>query len=633
MSEKLKREGRRILTGGIVFFMLILLDAAGVRFALWNNALLRFILFVIPYLIIGSDVVKKAVLGIKNRQPFDESFLMTVATIGAFVTGENAEACAVMLFYQVGEWFQGYAVGKSRKNISALMDIAPEKAFREAADGELACIDPDDVEIGDTLVVKPGERIPVDGTVLSGDSMMNTSALTGESRPRHVSIGSQVISGCVNGEGLLRIRADKIYEDSAVARILELVENATDKKSRVENFITRFARVYTPIVVGAALLLAIVPALLTGDPLKWIYRACTFLVISCPCALVISIPLSFFGGIGAASANGVLVKGSNYLELLGKIDTIVTDKTGTLSKGDFEVTAVYPEEGYQAEAVLYYAAIAEHGSSHPIAGAILRKSRAIGSEIKDAAVNIRNIAGQGILAETDGKMLLVGNAKLMESAEITVPVREESAATVCYVAYDGRYLGMIHIQDEIKPEAADALREMKRAGIRKTVMLTGDSRTVGEAVGKTLGLDQVFSELLPQDKVSIVEKLMREAGSYGKVAFVGDGINDAPVLARADVGIAMGSLGSDAAIEAADVVIMDDDLTRIAKVIGIARRTTRIAEENIICALTVKLLVLLLGASGFAGMWAAVFADVGVAMLCILNAMRLLGEKRTIGIN
>ena len=557
---------------------------------------------------------------------------MTIASIGAFITGEAAEAAAVMLFYQIGEWFQRYAVGQSRKSISDLMDIAPDYANLELEDGSIEEVDPEEVEIGSILVIKPGEKIPIDGTVITGESMINTAALTGESVPRSAHPGDAVISGCINGDGLLRIRAEKVYEDSTVARILELVENATEKKSHTENFITRFARVYTPLVVIAAVILAVVPSLITGSWMTWIYRACTFLVISCPCALVISIPLAFFAGIGAASKNGVLVKGSNYLELLADLDTIVSDKTGTLTEGNFAVSEIVPAGDILPETVLHYAAVAEGMSTHPIAVSIQEAHAKVKDMHDDAPavrVEIENISGQGVLAKTGDDQVFVGNGRLMENFHITYQPVENAAATICYVAKNNDYLGAILIRDSIKQDAREAIRALKEEGVRRIVMLTGDHINVGQAVAKELGVDECYAEMLPQDKVNKLEELL-EQKQNGYLAFIGDGINDAPSLSRADLGIAMGGVGSDAAIEAADVVIMDDCLPRIPSVIHIARRSIRIAKQNIFFALGVKALILILGALGIANMWAAVFADVGVAVLCILNSMRLLLFKKTI---
>lgn len=671
MEPKLKKELQKILTALAIFFAMMVVDKTGLCPQIFAHRLPSLIAYLIPYLLCGYDVVRKALLGIRNRQPMDESLLMFVATIGAFATGENSEAVAVMAFYLVGEWFQKYALGKSRKNIASLMDIVPEEANVERADGSIETVDPDDVEIGDILVIKPGEKIPVDAEVLSGESMVNTAALTGESVPRSVHPGEAVISGCINGEGLLRVRATKAFEDSTVSKILELVENASEKKSKTENFITRFARVYTPIVVYSAIALAIIPSILTRDPATWIYRACTFLVVSCPCALVISVPLAFFGGIGAASSNGVLVKGSNYLELLSHLHTVVSDKTGTLTEGNFQVSEVLPAPDVEKAELLRMAALAEGMSTHPIAKSIrdAYAAEAAGAEINTALLtDTVNVSGQGLIATLPGRRIFIGNAKLMQAYGIDFTEATNAAATVSYVAVeeerrsvaavagnltgsdgaDGgsigtgkekgsiRFLGAILIRDQLKPEARDAIAEMKREGVQNVVMLTGDRKSVGEAVGQELGLDHVYTDLLPQDKVEKVEELLTELDRHGRqqdkaeLAFIGDGINDAPVLARADVGIAMGSMGSDAAIEAADVVIMDDDLTRIPIVIRIARRTVAISTQNIVFALFVKILILVLTAFGLTNMWIAVFGDVGVAVLCILNSMRLLTIKRTI---
>ena len=676
MEPKLKKELQKILTALAIFFAMMVVDKTGLCPLIFAHRLPSLIAYLIPYLLCGCDVVRKALLGIKNHQPMDESLLMFVATIGAFATGENSEAVAVMAFYLVGEWFQKYALGKSRKNIASLMDIVPEEANVERADGSIETVDPDDVEIGDILVIKPGEKIPVDAEVLSGESMVNTAALTGESVPRSVHPGEAVISGCINGEGLLRVRATKAFEDSTVSKILELVENASEKKSKTENFITRFARVYTPIVVYSAIALAIIPSILTRDPATWIYRACTFLVVSCPCALVISVPLAFFGGIGAASSNGVLVKGSNYLELLSHLHTVVSDKTGTLTEGNFQVSEVLPAPGVEKAELLRMAALAEGMSTHPIAKSI---RDAYAAEVPDTEINTAlvtdtvNVSGQGLIATLPGRRIFVGNAKLMQAYGIDFTEATNAAATVSYVAVeedrrsadasaaaavagnltgsdgaDGgsigtgkekgsiRYLGAILIRDQLKPEAKAAIAEMKREGVQSDVMLTGDRKAVGEAVGQELGLDYVYTDLLPQEKVEKVEALLTELDRHGRqqdraeLAFIGDGINDAPVLARADIGIAMGSMGSDAAIEAADVVIMDYDLTRIPIVIRIARRTVAISTQNIVFALLVKILILVLTAFGLTNMWIAVFGDVGVAVLCILNSMRLLTIKRTI---
>lgn len=633
MSKKLKRQLKQILIGLSIFAVLMVVEHTcgfpGVLGTRWGEL----VLYLIPYLIAGRDVVKKCFLGIKNRQLLDECFLMTLATVGAFVTGENSEAVAVMLFYQVGEWFQSYAVGKSRKSITELMDIAPDFANVERADGSIEEVDPEEVQIGDILVIRAGEKIPVDGTVLEGQSMVNTSALTGESVPRSAVPGDQIISGCINGEGLLKIRAEKKYEDSTVAQILELVENASSKKSKTENFITRFARYYTPIVVAGAVMLALIPPIFAGNWMDWMMRACTFLVISCPCALVISVPLSFFGGIGAASNIGVLVKGSNYLEQMAHLDTVVSDKTGTLTEGVFHVTRVVPAEGVSEEAVLRNAAIVESLSTHPIAKSI----QAAYTEVLEPGLarDARNISGQGLIAKVGDSTVCVGNKRLMEENGIDYREIQDGESTVVYVAADGKFQGAILISDEIKDSAVKAIREMKQEGVRHVVMLTGDRKGIAEAVAEKLSVDEFRAELLPADKVQAVEELLARmsgdkkdgSNSKKKLAFIGDGINDAPVLSRADVGIAMGSMGSDAAIEAADVVIMDDDIGKIPRTIRIARQTVGIAYQNIAFALFIKILFLILGALGIIGMWWAVFADVGVAVICILNSMRMLKRK------
>lgn len=571
----------------------------------------------------AGDIVWKAITNILHGQVFDENFLMTIATIGALILGEHSEGVAVMLFYQVGEWFQSYAVSKSRKSIASLMDIRPDYANIER-DGKLVQVDPDEVQIGETIVVKPGERIPLDGTILKGFSTLDTSALTGESMPREVEPGMEVISGCINQTGILNIQTTKEFGESTVAKILDLVENASDKKGRIENFITRFARYYTPVVVFAALALAILPPLITQQPFStWIYRALTFLVISCPCALVISIPLSFFGGIGGASKIGVLVKGSNYLEALANTEVVVFDKTGTLTKGSFAVSEIHPV-GMKEAQLLELAAYAEDYSNHPISLSI---KNAYGQKIDNSRVSdVQEIAGHGVQAVIDGKTILAGNTKLMERAHIKY-TPSSAVGTVVYLACDGKYAGCIIIEDEIKADAPAAIKLLKSAGIRKTVMLTGDADAVGKKVAGQLHLDQVYTELLPADKVDRVESLLKQKSEKGMLAFVGDGINDAPVLARADVGIAMGGLGSDAAIEAADVVLMTDEPSKIAAVMKIARKTIRIANQNIVFALGVKFLVLILGALGYANMWAAVFADVGVSIIAILNAIRAMRVK------
>ncbi|HAD19012.1 MAG TPA: cadmium-translocating P-type ATPase, partial [Lachnospiraceae bacterium] len=629
MTKKQKRELKRILTAAGIFFALLILarisEASGWAELFFRNRWVMLGCYLVPFLIVGWPVVRGAAHGIANGQVFDEEFLMTLAAIGAFATGENAEAAAVMLFYQVGEFFQSYAVNKSRRSIRELMDIAPAEAVRERFDGTTEVIDPSQVEIGDILLIRPGEKVPVDGRVTEGSSLVDTAALTGEPVPRSVKPGDTIISGCINGDGLLRVCAEKKYADSTVARILELVENASARKSRTENFITRFARYYTPVVVLAAVVLAFVPPIFAGNLLQWIYRACTFLVISCPCALVISVPMAFFGGIGAASGMGILVKGSNFLEQMAHLDTIVTDKTGTLTRGEFRVTRVIAADGTEQE-VLRTAAAAECGSTHPIAASICAVCEA--EEGETAVSAVENISGKGIRAVIDGAEILVGSEKLLEERGIPVPVVDSGAATVVHVARNGRCMGTILISDTVKPEAEEAIRELKQEGVGNVVMLTGDRKETGEAVGRTLGLDHVYTELLPGDKVHQVEALLAQQNDRQTLAFVGDGTNDAPVLSRADIGIAMGVMGSDAAIEAADIVIMDDDLLRLPVVVRIARRTLFIAKQNIVFALAVKILILILGAFGLANMWAAVFADVGVAIICILNAMRTLAKRR-----
>ena len=579
--------------------------------------------FLICYAVAGWDIVWKAITNILHGQVFDENFLMTIATVGALILGEHSEGVAVMLFYQVGEWFQSYAVSKSRKSITSLMDIRPDYANVER-DGKLIQVDPDEVKIGDTIIVKPGERVPLDGKIIKGVSALDTSALTGESMPREVEPGMDVISGCINQTGILTIETTKEFGESTVAKILDLVENASDKKGRTENFISRFARYYTPIVVFAALALAILPPLFLQQSFSiWIYRALTFLVISCPCALVISIPLSFFGGIGGSSKIGVLVKGSNYLESLAHAEVVVFDKTGTLTKGSFAVSEIHAVDVKDSQ-LLEMAAYAEDYSNHPISLSI---KAAYGKKIDNSRItDVQEIAGHGVQAVIDGKKILAGNAKLMEREHIKY-APSSSVGTVVYLACDGTYAGCIVIEDEIKSDAAAAIKNLKSSGIRRTVMLTGDADAVGKKVAGRLGLDQAYTELLPADKVDRLEDLLKEKSEKGKLVFVGDGINDAPVLARADVGIAMGGLGSDAAIEAADVVLMTDEPSKIAAVMKIARKTIRIANQNIVFALGVKFLVLILGALGKANMWAAVFADVGVSIIAILNAIRAMRVK------
>ncbi len=642
MTKKQKAMLSRIIAAFIIYITLAVADHMEILpegLGVWG----KMALYLVPYVLIGWDIVYKAFRNIRNGQVFDENFLMTVATFGAFGVGEYSEAVAVMLFYQVGELFQSYAVNRSRQSITELMDICPEYANIEE-DGQLKQVDPDDVQVGDIIVVKAGERIPLDGKVVFGNSMVDTSALTGESVPRKVAEGDDIISGCVNGSGLLRVQVTKEFDDSTVAKILELVENASSKKAHVENFITRFARYYTPLVVMGAVLLAVIPPLFFGQ--SWsegIRRACTFLVISCPCALVISVPMSFFSGIGAASKKGVLIKGSNYLEALSEMDTIVFDKTGTLTKGEFKVTEIHAVAGSpvpeasevprtrvwaagqpsdeEKRSLLELAALAESYSDHPISRSI---KDAWGDTIDMNRVsNAQEISGHGVRAEIDGHTVLAGNSKLMK--EMNVAYQEcMSMGTVVYVAMDGIYCGYIVIADSIKDEAFEAIKNLKKVGVRRTIMLTGDKKEVGEAVAARLGLDEVHAELLPGDKVAKVEELLARQTGKHRLAFVGDGINDAPVLSRADVGIAMGSMGSDAAIEAADIVLMDDNPARIADVVRISRKTMSIVKQNIAFALGVKAVVLLMGAAGAANMWEAVFADVGVSVIAILNAMRAL---------
>ena len=603
--------------------MLIRIIVAAVLIVLFSklpiDGYVRFGLFMIPYLVIGYDILQKAFKGIRNKQVFDENFLMAVATVGAILLGDYSEGVAVMLFYQIGELFQSYAVGKSRRNISELMDIRPDYANIEV-DGKLEQVDPDEVEIGTVIVVQPGEKVPIDGVIIDGVSILNTSALTGESLPRDAKAGDEVISGCINMTGVLKIRTIREFGESTVSKILELVENSSSRKSKSENFISKFAKYYTPVVCYGALALAFIPPivlLIMGKPTMWgdwIYRALTFLVISCPCALVISIPLSFFAGIGGASNQGVLVKGSNYLETLAQTSYVVFDKTGTMTQGVFEVSGVHHNE-ISDEKLLEYAALAECSSSHPISKSL---QKAYGKPIdRNRVTDIEEISGNGVTAKVDGISVAAGNAKLMKRLGISYQECHH-VGTVIHMAVDGRYEGHILISDILKPHAKEAIAELKKAGIKKTVMLTGDSKRVADQVAKELGIEEVYSELLPADKVSKVEELLAKKTEKEKLAFVGDGINDAPVLSRADIGIAMGSMGSDAAIEAADVVLMDDDPTKIADSVRIARKTVIIAKENIVFALSVKGLILILGAAGIANMWAAVFADVGVAVIAIL---------------
>ena len=632
MSKKQKKMLIRILISAALLI--------GFNFLPFDGPL-RFVLYLIPYLVIGYDILIKAFKGIKNRQPFDESLLMAIATIGAIAiaiysevvdheAGDYVEAIAVMLFYQIGEWFQSYAVGKSRRNISDLMDIRPDYANIEK-DGKLEQIDPDEVEIGSVIVVQPGEKVPIDGVVIEGTSTLNTSALTGESLPREAQEGDEIISGCINMTGVLKIKTTKEFGESTVSKILDLVENASSRKSKSEDFITKFARIYTPAVVYSAIALAILPPLVRmfgmGIPAEWgtwIYRALTFLVISCPCALVISIPLSFFAGIGGASNAGVLVKGSNYLETLSQTKCVVFDKTGTLTQGVFEVNEVHHNE-MDREQLLEYAALAESASSHPISKSL---QRAYGKEIDRSRVtDIQEISGNGVTAKVDGVDVAAGNSKLMDRLGVKW-IDCHQAGTIIHMAVDGRYAGHIVISDIEKPHAKEAVMALKKAGVEKTVMLTGDSRKVAEHVAEDLGIDEVHAELLPADKVSEVEELLKKNTVKGKLAFVGDGINDAPVLSRADIGIAMGAMGSDAAIEAADIVLMDDDPLKIAKAIRISRKCLRIVYENIWFAIGIKLICLVLGAIGIANMWLAIFADVGVMIIAVLNAIRALFVKK-----
>lgn len=603
------------------------------------SGMVRFGLYLVPYLIIGYDILWKAFKGVKNRQPFDESLLMAIATLGAIILavyedGDYTEAIGVMLFYQIGEWFQSYAVGKSRRNISELMDIRPDYANVERENGQLEAVDPDEVEVGTIIVVKPGEKIPIDGEVVEGSSTLNTSALTGESLPREVESGDEVISGCININGLLKIRTTKEFGESTVSKILDLVENASSRKSKAEDFISKFARVYTPAVVAAAIALALVPPFVRmgfmGVPADWdvwIYRALTFLVISCPCALVISIPLSFFAGIGGASKAGVLVKGSNYLETLSKVKTVVFDKTGTLTKGVFQVTAAHPQEMSEKE-LLHLAAHVERYSTHPIAASL---RAAYPNESDSCRVEaVEEIAGQGVRAHVNGNVVCVGNSKMMEAVGAEwYDCHRHAAGTVIHVSINGRYAGHVIISDVVKETSKAAIAALKSVGVARTVMLTGDAKEVADAVAKELGIDQVRSELLPADKVQNVEELLMENKGNGNLAFVGDGINDAPVLTRADIGIAMGAMGSDAAIEAADVVLMDDDPMKISQAIRISRKCLAIVNQNTWFSIGIKLVVLLLGAVGIANMWFAIFADVGVMILAVLNAMRALFAGRT----
>lgn len=630
MNKKQKRNLIRIIVAAILMIVLHFAPVSG---------MVRFGLYLVPYLIIGYDILWKAFKGVKNRQPFDESLLMAIATLGAIILavyedGDYTEAIGVMLFYQIGEWFQSYAVGKSRRNISELMDIRPDYANVERENGQLEAVDPDEVEVGTIIVVKPGEKIPIDGEVVEGSSTLNTSALTGESLPREVESGDEVISGCININGLLKIRTTKEFGESTVSKILDLVENASSRKSKAEDFISKFARVYTPAVVAAAIALALVPPFVRmgfmGVPADWdvwIYRALTFLVISCPCALVISIPLSFFAGIGGASKAGVLVKGSNYLETLSKVKTVVFDKTGTLTKGVFQVTAAHPQEMSEKE-LLHLAAHVERYSTHPIAASL---RAAYPNESDSCRVEaVEEIAGEGIRAHVNGNVVCVGNSKMMEAVGAEwYDCHRHAAGTVIHVSINGRYAGHVIISDVVKETSKAAIAALKSVGVARTVMLTGDAKEVADAVAKELGIDQVRSELLPADKVQNVEELLMENKGNGNLAFVGDGINDAPVLTRADIGIAMGAMGSDAAIEAADVVLMDDDPMKISQAIRISRKCLSIVNQNTWFSIGIKLVVLLLGAVGIANMWFAIFADVGVMILAVLNAMRALFAGRT----
>lgn len=630
MNKKQKRNLIRIIVAAILMIVLHFAPVSG---------MVRFGFYLVPYLIIGYDILWKAFKGVKNRQPFDESLLMAIATLGAIILavyedGDYTEAIGVMLFYQIGEWFQSYAVGKSRRNISELMDIRPDYANVERENGQLEAVDPDEVEVGTIIVVKPGEKIPIDGEVVEGSSTLNTSALTGESLPREVESGDEVISGCININGLLKIRTTKEFGESTVSKILDLVENASSRKSKAEDFISKFARVYTPAVVAAAIALALVPPFVRmgfmGVPADWdvwIYRALTFLVISCPCALVISIPLSFFAGIGGASKAGVLVKGSNYLEKLSKVKTVVFDKTGTLTKGVFQVTAAHPQEMSEKE-LLHLAAHVERYSTHPIAASL---RAAYPNESDSCRVEaVEEIAGEGIRAHVNGNVVCVGNSKMMEAVGAEwYDCHRHAAGTVIHVSINGRYAGHVVISDVVKETSKAAIAALKSVGVARTVMLTGDAKEVADAVAKELGIDQVRSELLPADKVQNVEELLMENKGNGNLAFVGDGINDAPVLTRADIGIAMGAMGSDAAIEAADVVLMDDDPMKISQAIRISRKCLSIVNQNTWFSIGIKLVVLLLGAVGIANMWFAIFADVGVMILAVLNAMRALFAGRT----
>ena len=629
MDKRQRKHLVRIIIAALLFAAVVVLEHLE-KFNLFlyllaldgvSHHLIMLVLYLIPYLLIGHDVMRKCIHGIANGQMFDESFLMTLATFGAFGCGEYEEAVAVMLFYQVGEFFQNYAVGKSRNAIRELMSIAPEYAYRELSDGSIETIDPDDVEIGDILILKPGDKIPVDGIVIEGKGLINTSALTGESTPRFVKEGDDIISGCINGESVIKISAGKVYDESTVAQILEMVENAANKKSRTEAFITRFAKYYTPIVVISGAFLAFIPPLFVGNFGMWVLRACTFLVISCPCALVISVPLAFFGGIGAASRDGILVKGSNYLEMMSRLNTIVTDKTGTITEGKFKIIEIAALNGFDENDVLKYAAAVEELSTHPIAVSIVQAV----NNVQEKATDIKNYSGKGVRALVGDKNIIVGSYSLLEElkVDLSADVYDNNTTIVC-VAVDGIQAGTIKLADAVKEDAVSAIREIKNEGVDHVLMLTGDAEASATAVAAELGITEYRAELLPQDKVAAVEERLSIIPDKQYLAFIGDGINDAPVLTRADIGIAMGSLGSDAAIEAADIVIMDDKIEKIPWLIRIARKTVGISKANIAIALIVKIFCLIFGALGIANMWVAVFADVGVAMICILNSMRML---------
>ena len=629
MTKSQPKDLARIIVAGCIFAVLMVLEHTGLLPELPPEGYnwLGLGLFLVPYVIIAYDVIFTAGRNIAHGQVFDENFLMLVATVGAFVVGEFSEGVAVMLFYQVGELFQDIAVNRSRQSIKELMDITPDYANIEK-DGKIEQVDPDDVELGATIVIKPGEKIPIDGIVLKGESMVDTASLTGESVPRKVKTGDEVISGCVNENSTLYVKTTKLYEDSTVYKILELVENAGAKKAKAEKFITKFAKYYTPIVVFAALAIFLIPSFITGDWFEWLTRACTFLVVSCPCALVISVPMGFFGGIGVASREGILIKGGNYLEAAAKLGTVVFDKTGTLTQGVFKITEICPENGFTENELLETAAYAEQMSNHPIAESIKNAHLDAGGKIDLSLLSENNeVSGHGIEAVLKSEKILAGNAKLMNKHGIEF-TEKTTGGTVCYVAKNGKYMGHIIISDVVKAEAKEAVSGLKAEGVERTVMLTGDRKAAGEEVAGKLGLDQVYTDLLPQDKVTKVEELLKTKKEGSNLAFVGDGINDTPVLARSDIGFAMGAIGSDAAIEAADIVIMDDDIRKISKTMRISRFTLGIVKQNIVFALVVKIGIIILSALGFANMWIAVFGDVGVAVLCILNAMRILSKGR-----